>query len=59
MKRGIGVLLAGVVAAIALGACSPPSGNHTIGARLARNGRGIEVVFVPCPGQKVTLVGPG
>jgi hypothetical protein len=52
----IGVLLAGVVTAIALGACSPPSGNHTIGAKLAPDGRGIQVVFVPCPGQKVISV---
>jgi hypothetical protein len=56
MKRGIGVLVAGVVTAIALGACSPPSGNHTIGAKLAPDGRGIQVVFVPCPGQKVISV---
>ena len=56
MRRGISVLLACVVAAIALGACSPSSGNHTIGAKLAPDGRGIQVVFVPCPGQKVTSV---
>ena len=55
-KRGTGVLLAGVVTAIALGACSPSSGNHTIGAKLAPDGRGIQVVFVPCPGQKVISV---
>jgi hypothetical protein len=56
MTRYIGIVPVVVATVVALSACTPASGNRTIGAKLTPDGRGIQVVFVPCPGQKVISV---